>query len=135
MQTPPSPRDEAAYAQMERLVVDMGRLYRERNEALAEVTQAHHEALFRLALAADYRDDDTGTHIVRLGFLAEELALQSGEPAGWAQMLRKAAPMHDVGKIGIPDEVLKKVPNLPKHMQFQFKLLIDREVCDATLTK
>jgi len=32
------------------------------------------------------------------------------------------------------DEVLKKVPNLPKHLQFQFKLLIDREVCDATLT-
>ena len=34
-----------------------------------------------------------------------------------------------------PDEVLKKFPNLPKHLQFQFKLLIDREVCDATLTK
>ncbi len=104
----PTATDEAAYAQMERLVVDMGRLYRERNDALAEVTRAHHEALFRLALAADYRDDDTGTHIVRLGFLAEELALLSGEPAGWAQMLRRAAPMHDVGKIGIPDEVLKK---------------------------
>lgn len=34
-----------------------------------------------------------------------------------------------------PDEVLKRVPNLPKHLQFEFKLLIDREICDATLTK
>ena len=35
----------------------------------------------------------------------------------------------------LPNEVLKQVPNLPKHLQYQFKLLIDREVCDATLTK
>jgi putative two-component system response regulator len=84
-------------------VADLGRMYRERNEALQEVARAHHEALFRLALAADYRDDDTGAHIVRMGFLAEALALRSGSRAEQATMLRKAAPMHDVGKIGIPD--------------------------------
>ncbi|MDE1947225.1 MAG: HD domain-containing protein [Burkholderiales bacterium] len=93
---------------MEFLVRDLGRMYRERNEALQEVARAHHDALFRLALAAEYRDDDTGAHIVRMGFLAEALALSLGEDAGWAAMLRKAAPMHDIGKIGIPDGVLKK---------------------------
>ncbi len=98
----------SALAQMERMLDDMGRLYRERNEALREVSQAHHEALFRLALAAEFRDDDTGAHIVRMGYLAEALALAAGADAGWADMLRKAAPMHDVGKIGIPDGVLKK---------------------------
>jgi putative two-component system response regulator len=113
---PPAPADEsasrsfdaAAGAQMEYMLRDLGRMYRERNEALKEVTRAHHDALFRLALAAEYRDDDTGEHIVRMGFAAEALALAVGEDAAWAAMLRKAAPMHDIGKIGIPDAVLKK---------------------------
>ena len=104
----PAFSDRAAVAQMERMLQDLGRLYRERNDALEEVSRAHHEALFRLALAAEYRDDDTGAHIVRMGFLAERLALRVGQSAEDATMLRKAAPMHDVGKIGIPDNVLKK---------------------------
>ena len=100
--------DADAGAQMERLVVDLGQMYRERNEALKEVVSAHHDALFRLALAADFKDDDTGIHIVRIGFLAEALALALGQSQPWAELLRKAAPMHDIGKIGIPDAVLKK---------------------------
>lgn len=99
---------EAASMQMERLVGDLGRMYRERNEALNEVAHAHHEALFRLSLAADLKDDDTGVHIIRIGFLSEALALLLGESPAQAAMLRKAAPMHDIGKIGIPDRVLKK---------------------------
>lgn len=100
--------DDAAAAQMERIVVDLRRMYQERNEALREVTRAHHEALLRLALAADFRDDDTGVHMARIGYLAELLALELGQPATFARMLRRAAPMHDVGKIGIPDAILKK---------------------------
>jgi putative two-component system response regulator len=95
-------------AQLERVVGDLARLYRERNAALQEVSRAHHEALFRLALAAEMRDDDTGVHIVRMGFGAEALARALGCDPAWASMLRKAAPMHDIGKIGIPDHVLKK---------------------------
>ena len=100
--------DDAASAQMERIVQDLGRMYHERNEALREVTRAHHEVLLRLALAADYRDDDTGVHMVRIGYLAEAMALLLGQPEGFARMLRRAAPMHDVGKIGIADAILKK---------------------------
>ena len=99
---------EAASLQMERLVEDFGRMYRERNDALEEVGKAHHEALFRLSLAADLKDDDTGVHIIRIGFLAEALALLLGQGKKAAGMLRKAAPMHDIGKIGIPDSILKK---------------------------
>jgi len=99
---------EAAAAQMERIVMDLGRMYHERNEALREVSRAHHEVLLRLSLAADFKDDDTGVHIIRIGYLAEALALALGEPPAFAHMLRRAAPMHDIGKIGIPDEVLKK---------------------------
>lgn len=100
--------DDASSAQMERIVADLGRMYHERNEALREVTRAHHEALLRLALAADFRDDDTGVHMVRIGYLAEALALHLGEPDAFARTLRRAAPLHDIGKIGIPDGVLKK---------------------------
>ena len=100
--------DEAAAAQMERFVRDFGRMYRERNEALREVTRAHHAALLHLSAAADLKDDDTGVHIVRIGYLAEALALALGQTVGYARMLRKAAPMHDIGKIGTPDSVLKK---------------------------
>jgi len=100
--------DPAAAHQMETIISDLGRMYHERNEALQEVTRAHHETLFRLAMAAEYKDDDTGVHIVRIGFLAEALAMLLGQPPEYAQLLRKAAPMHDIGKIGIPDSVLKK---------------------------
>lgn len=100
--------DPAASAQMERLVADLRRMYQERNDALAAVARAHRDALLRLSRAAEYRDDDTGVHIVRMGFLAGALATRLGQPADWARLLREAAPMHDVGKIGIPDAVLKK---------------------------
>ncbi|MBT9459754.1 MAG: HD domain-containing protein [Burkholderiaceae bacterium] len=93
---------------MECIIADLGRMYQERNEALREVERAHHDALLRLSLAADFRDDDTGVHIMRIAFLAEALALRLGESVRFAQMLRRAAPMHDIGKIGIPDLVLKK---------------------------
>lgn len=100
--------DDAASAQMERVVSDLGRMYHERNEALREVARAHHEALLRLSLAADFKDDDTGVHIVRMGYMAEALARMLGLTRTFAQMLGRAAPMHDIGKIGIPDSVLKK---------------------------
>ncbi len=97
-----------ASAQMECIVADLGHLYRERNQALANVTRAHHDALYRLARAAELRDDDTGIHIVRIGFIAGQLARLLECEESWARMLRLAAPMHDIGKIGIPDSVLKK---------------------------
>ncbi len=100
--------DPAAAEQMEKIICDLGRMYHERNEALQEVARAHHESLFLLAMAAEYKDDDTGVHIVRIGFLAEALALYLGQSRSYALLLRKAAPMHDVGKIGIPDAVLCK---------------------------
>ena len=101
--------DEAAAAQMERIVIDLKRVYQERNEALREVARAHHEALLRLSLAAEFKDDHTGVHIMRIGYMAEALANMLGQPAAFARMLGRVAPMHDIGKIGIPDHVLKKL--------------------------
>jgi putative two-component system response regulator len=106
---------DSAMAQMERFVEDFGRMYRERNQLLQQVTRAHHETLLHLSVAADYEDDDTGVHIVRIGYLAEALALLLGQSPAYASMLRKAAPMHDIGKIGTPDHVLKKPGPLDAH--------------------
>lgn len=103
---------DAAAAQMERMVADFGRMYRERNEALQEVARAHQEALLRLARAAEYRDDETGLHIVRMGYLSQRLAVRLGEHPVFAELLRKAAPMHDIGKIGVPEAVLAKPDGL-----------------------
>ena len=107
-----SPSSAAASRQLERLVVDFGRIYRERNEALDELVQAHHDALLRLAMAAECigngPGDGAGVNIVRIGFMSEALALLLGHSTDAARMLRKAAPLHDIGKIGISDAVHKK---------------------------
>jgi putative two-component system response regulator len=84
---------------------ELERRVRERTRALEE---AELEVLDRLAAAAEYRDDDTGQHTKRVGELAARLATVVGLPVEQVDLLRRAAPLHDVGKIGIPDSVLLK---------------------------
>ncbi len=73
-----------------------------------ELEAAQAEVLERLAQAAEFRDDDTGEHTRRVGALAALVAVALGMDEGWTAMLRKAATLHDVGKIGIPDGILLK---------------------------
>jgi HD-GYP domain-containing protein (c-di-GMP phosphodiesterase class II) len=61
-----------------------------------------------LALAAEYRDDDTGEHTRRVGYLSAVLAEHMGLPAATVELIRRAAPLHDVGKIAVPDTILLK---------------------------
>jgi putative two-component system response regulator len=74
----------------------------------AELQETQLEVVHRLALAAELRDDETGRHIERLGVLCHRLGEAAGMPAAAAETLGHAAVLHDVGKIGIPDEVLHK---------------------------
>lgn len=62
----------------------------------------------RLGRAAEYKDNETGMHVIRMSHYAQMLALAIGMSEAWAEDLLNAAPMHDVGKIGIPDAVLQK---------------------------
>jgi PAS domain S-box-containing protein/putative nucleotidyltransferase with HDIG domain len=80
----------------------------ERLEAQENLQAAQHEALQRLAIAAEYRDDETGQHTRRVGDLSARLAAELGLAAEEVELLRRAAPLHDVGKIGIPDTILLK---------------------------
>lgn len=98
----------AALAQLQRYADDLKHLMREKDEALAQIEQAHLHSLTVLARAAEYRDDETGIHMDRVGALAEMLARLLGYSDREARTLRLAAPMHDIGKIAIPDQVLKK---------------------------
>jgi putative two-component system response regulator len=77
----------------------------ERTRAL-ETTRS--EVLERLATAAEYRDDATGEHTRRVGRIAGLLAERCGLPRGEIELITRAAPLHDVGKIGIPDSILLK---------------------------
>ena len=61
-----------------------------------------------LGRAAEYKDNETGRHVIRMSLYAQQLALAAGCSAAWAEDLLHAAPMHDIGKIGIPDAVLLK---------------------------
>jgi len=73
-----------------------------------EVEESRLEILRRLAIAAEYRDDNTGEHAQRVGRTAALLAQELQLPDSQTKMIRLAAPLHDVGKIGIPDAVLLK---------------------------
>src|SRR5262249_39726949 len=74
----------------------------------AELNLARREDLRRLALAAEFRDDDTAAHTDRVGLLAVLIGQELGLPRDELQTLREAAPLHDIGKIGIPDAILLK---------------------------
>ncbi|GAB1482403.1 hypothetical protein MASR2M78_12180 [Treponema sp.] len=80
-------------------------LVEERTKALKDTQR---EVVFRLALAAEYRDNDTGSHIKRIGYLASALAEHLSFPRNQIQNLYFASLTHDVGKIGIPDHILLK---------------------------
>jgi putative two-component system response regulator len=73
-----------------------------------ELAESHHETLTRLALAAEYRDDDTQAHTYRVADTAARIALELGLEGHEVKLIREAALLHDVGKVGIPDAILLK---------------------------
>ena len=75
-------------------------------ERTAQVEAAQLETLDRLARTAEYRDDQTGRHVVRVGRVAALLGRILGLDEDTVRLLRLAAPLHDLGKIGIPDRIL-----------------------------
>jgi putative two-component system response regulator len=102
-----------------RNLLETGRLYRELNNQnqlleervrarTAELESASLDTLERLAIAAEFRDDETGRHTERVGEVAALLGTVLGLAEESVFLIRRAAPLHDVGKIGIPDSILRK---------------------------
>ena len=73
-----------------------------------ELAMSRKQVIQCLARAAEYRDDDTGKHIIRVGRYARMIAEQLGFSVDDAELVEQAAQLHDVGKIAIPDAILKK---------------------------
>ncbi|WP_447971258.1 HD-GYP domain-containing protein [Nitrospira sp. M1] len=87
---------------------DLKKSYDAEQRKNQELEQAYAETIVRLSLASRYKDEETGGHIERLSHYSKTMALCIGWSDEAAQQLFAAAPMHDVGKIGIPDAVLGK---------------------------
>ncbi|QDV22026.1 Cyclic di-GMP phosphodiesterase response regulator RpfG [Aureliella helgolandensis] len=78
------------------------------DQRTVELEQSQNELIHCLARAAEFRDSDTGAHIVRVGKYAAIIADELGMPPEHIARLQQAATLHDVGKIGIPDSILRK---------------------------
>lgn len=81
---------------------------RELSQALLQLGQASNEMIQRLIIASEYRDDDTGFHIHRIGRFSERMAQVMNLSSVFVTNIAFASIMHDVGKIGIPDSILLK---------------------------
>jgi putative two-component system response regulator len=77
-----------------------------------ELKQTRQQIIRHLGRASEYKDNETGMHIIRMSQYSRLLALASGFSAAYADELQEAAPMHDIGKIGIPDYIMLKTNKL-----------------------
>lgn len=80
--------------------------------ATEQIRQRELETILKLAKAGEYRDELTGNHIVRMAKYSRLIAEALGLPEGRCDLIEVAAPMHDIGKIGIPDTILLKQDKL-----------------------
>lgn len=99
---------EMAYQQLQMYARDLKTTLVAERQKSQELAQAYSEIVVRLTQASKYRDQETGAHIQRVSHYSRLIALHLGWTPAAAELLFKAAPMHDVGKIGVPDAVLLK---------------------------
>ncbi|PWI33222.1 two-component system response regulator [Vibrio albus] len=78
----------------------------------AELNNTRLEIIHRLGRAAEYKDNETGMHVIRMSLYAGLLARKTSSDEDWCELLTTVAPMHDVGKIGVPDQILLKPEKL-----------------------
>ena len=81
-------------------------------ERTAELAEAQLDTIYMLAVASEAKDDDTGQHVRRIQHLTTSLALELGMEQSEADTIGRAAILHDVGKIHVPDRILKKPDRL-----------------------
>jgi len=116
------------------VIKDRARLLEQQvSDAVRDIRLREVETIFRLGKAGEFRDEETGTHIIRMAkysrLIAEELNLSDDE----ADLIELAAPMHDIGKIGIPDHILLKpggltaeeITTIQRHPRIGYDILRD----------
>jgi cyclic di-GMP phosphodiesterase len=99
-----------------RLVYDQRKMLEEMVQARTEeLRHTRLQVVQRLGMAAEYRDEETGNHILRMSHTSALLARAIGWSVGDCELILNASPMHDIGKIGIPDDILLKPGKFESH--------------------
>jgi putative two-component system response regulator len=98
----------AANSQLTKYAVDLRTTVRELRETNRELREAYQDTIQRLVMAAEYKDKETGNHITRISRYSSFLADRCGMSRIDVENMPYAASMHDIGKIGIPDNILLK---------------------------
>jgi len=104
----------------------------ELDRANQKIKTAYVETIYRLTVTAEYRDEETGAHIKRISYYSGLLARELGFSADKAEILFRAAPMHDLGKVGIPDSILRKQASLTPE---EFDVMKQHTVIGAKMLK
>jgi HD-GYP domain-containing protein (c-di-GMP phosphodiesterase class II) len=119
-----------------RILATMAASFIETATLYEDLRRSHLETIYRMALVAEYRDqEDTGRHLRRMSRFSGILALGVGLTFQEAEDIRYAAPLHDIGKVAIPDAILRKPAKLTpeefeemkKHTVYGAKMLINAE--------
>lgn len=106
------------------------------DHALQQLKSASLDTIFCLSMAAEYKDEDTGEHTKRIGHFSAAIARKMGKDSHYVETVLYAAPLHDIGKIGIPDRILLKPGKLEgnewdimrTHAEIGGKILVDSDV-------
>lgn len=110
-----------AHGQLQVYARDLKTAYQAERRRSRELEKAYFDSVRRLVYASRYKDQETGKHIERLSHYAQSVARHFDWKAEAVQLLFDAAPMHDVGKIGVPDAILSKPTPLSEQEWRQMK--------------
>jgi two-component system response regulator RpfG len=107
------------------------------DEATREIREREKETLLRLARAGEFRDEETGYHLIRMARYSRLIANAIGLERDEAESIELAAPLHDIGKIGIPDGILLKPARLdePEWSTMQRHPVIGHEILKGSASK
>ena len=111
---------------------EVARRTEELKQAFEKIKAASLETIYRLSKAAEYKDEDTGTHIKRMSHYSAAIARRMGLDDNTVETILYAAPMHDVGKIGIPDLILLKPAKLDP---LEWEIMKQHTVIGAAILK
>lgn len=127
-------RNLLALRQAHNLLKDRATLLQyEVEKATAAILEREKELIVRLSRAAEHRDPETGAHVLRMAHYSRLIAEKLGFPESYLDLILDAAPMHDIGKLGVPDEILLKPGKLTeeemrimrKHPKIGARILAD----------
>lgn len=108
-------------------------LEKEVQRRTSQLEVSHMEIIWKLAKAGEFRDESTGLHVVRVGYFSRILALKAGLPSSEVNLIFLTSPLHDIGKIGVPDYLLHKpfpfleteIMEMRRHCEYGVRILLE----------